>query len=258
MRLAVALAAAAPLLAAAAGGPADPPGDGRLSGYELMSPALRAMQDDDFANPALLWAQEGHALWSEKPAAAPACQGCHGEAGQSMKGVAARYPAFDPAVQRPLDLGQRINRCRVDAQHAPAWPPESRPLLALAAYIARQSRGLPIDAGRDPRLAPFVEAGRAGFERRRGQLNLSCASCHDGLWGRRLGGSLIPQAHPTGYPIYRLQWQAVGSLQRRLRDCLSGVRATLPAYDARELVDLEVFLAWRARGMPMDAPGVRP
>jgi len=41
----------------------------------------------------------------------------------------------------------------------------------------------------------------------------------------RRGGSVIPQAHPTGYPLYRLEWQAVGSLQRRLRNCMIGVRA---------------------------------
>ena len=48
---------------------------------------------------------------------------------------------------------------------------------------------------------------------REGQLNLSCANCHDDNWDKRLAGSPIPQAHPTGYPIYRLEWQTLGSLQ---------------------------------------------
>ena len=58
-----------------------------------------------------------------------------------------------------------------------------------------------------------------------------------GVMFRRLGGSPITQGHPTGYPIYRLEWQSLGSLQRRLRNCLAGVRAEAPPYGAPELVD---------------------
>jgi len=136
--------------------------------------------------------------------------------------------------------------------------PESRDLLALTAYVARQSRGAPITAGEDPRLAPFVAAGRTLFEQRQGQLNLSCAQCHDDNWGKRLAGALIPQAHPTGYPIYRLEWQSLGSLQRRLRNCIAGMRAESYAFGSAEFVALELFLMQRARGMKMESPGVRP
>jgi sulfur-oxidizing protein SoxA len=87
---------------------------------------------------------------------------------------------------------------------------------------------------------------------------LSCAQCHDERWGRHLGSSLIPQAQPTGYPIYRLEWQSVGSLQRRLRACLTGIRAQPYDYGSPELVDLELYLMTRAKGMPMESPAVRP
>jgi sulfur-oxidizing protein SoxA len=105
---------------------------------------------------------------------------------------------------------------------------------------------------------PFIAAGREAFNRRRGQLNLSCAQCHDDNWGKRLAGSVIPQAHPTGYPIYRLEWQAVGSLQRRLRNCLTGIRAETPPFGTQELVELELFLMYRANGMALETPAVRP
>src|SRR5262245_48166908 len=129
-----------------------------------------------------------------------------------MKGVAARYPAFDAARGRPVDLEQRINLCRTDRQQARPLAWESRELLALTAYVARQSRGLPIEITVDPRIQPFLDAGRATFYRRQGQLNLACSQCHDDNWGRQLAGSVIPQAHPTGYPLYRLEWQGLGSL----------------------------------------------
>ncbi len=175
-----------------------------------------------------------------------------------MRGVAARHPAWDRAAERPVNLAQRINLCRQRHQQAPPLAAESADLLGLEAFVARQSRGLPIAPDPDPRLAPFRERGRLLFEQRIGQLDLSCAQCHDANAGRRLGGSLIPQGHPTGYPIYRLEWQALGSLQRRLRNCMTGVRAEPYAYGAPELVALELYLATRAAGLTVDAPAVRP
>jgi len=87
---------------------------------------------------------------------------------------------------------------------------------------------------------------------------LSCAQCHDANWGKSLAGTPITQAHPTGYPVYRLEWQGLGSLQRRVRNCLAGIRAESYAYGAPELVELELYLMWRGRGMKLETPGVRP
>jgi sulfur-oxidizing protein SoxA len=231
----------------------------RKSGYDFMGRETRAMQDDDTANPGMLWVLEGATLWSRKiGAAGRACAECHGDARTTMKGVAARHPSFDAGKGRPVSLEQRINLCRTDRQQAPPLAYESRELLALTAYVARQSRGLPIDVAIAARTKPFLDAGRATFHRRQGQLNLACAQCHDDNWGRQLAGNVIPQAHPTGYPLYRLEWQSLGSLQRRLRNCLVGIRAEPYDYGAPELVDLELYLMWRARGMTMDAPAVRP
>jgi sulfur-oxidizing protein SoxA len=135
---------------------------------------------------------------------------------------------------------------------------ESRELLALTAFVAQQSRGMPIETTEDPQLEPFVARGRALFMQRQGQLNLGCTNCHDDNWDRKLAGSPITQAHPTGYPIYRLEWQSLGSLQRRLRACISGIRAQAYDFGAPELVELELYLMSRARGMPIETPAVRP
>ena len=231
----------------------------RRSGYDFMSRETRAMQDEDSANPGMLWVLEGETLWNTRAGeAARACADCHGDARASMKGVAARYPAFDATLARPLNLQQRISRCRSERQKAPPLSHESRDLLALAAYVGLQSRGLPIAPEADERARPSREAGRASFHRRHGQLNLSCAQCHDDNRDRRLAGNAITQAHPGGYPIYRLEWQGLGSLQRRLRNCLAGIRAQPYDYGAPEAVELELYLMWRARGMKMEAPAVRP
>jgi len=257
-RRAFAVAAVAFAIGASARAAEIPPGE-RRSGYDFMSRETRAMQDDDTANPGMLAVLEGGRLWAQKTgAAARACADCHGDARTSMKGVAVRYPAFDAGQKRPVNLEQRVNACRTDRQQAPPLTYESRDLLALTAYVARQSRGLPIEITIDERTRPFLEAGRATFHRRQGQLNLSCSQCHDDHWGKKLAGNVIPQGHPNGYPIYRLEWQSVGSLQRRLRGCLFGIRAESYEYGAPELVDLELYLMWRARGLTMETPAVRP
>jgi sulfur-oxidizing protein SoxA len=238
---------------------AEIPSSERKSGYDLMAREIRAMQDDDTANPGTFWVLDGEALWTRKAGSAgKSCADCHGDAQSSMKGVAPRYPAFDAARGRPINLEQRINICRADQQKATPFAYESKDLLALEAYVGRQSRGMPIEIADDARLKPFVEAGRDMFNQRQGQLNLSCAQCHDDNWSQKLAGAVIPQGHANGYPLYRLEWQTLGSLQRRLRNCLVGMRAVSYALGAPEYVDLELFLMWRARGMPVETPAVRP
>jgi sulfur-oxidizing protein SoxA len=229
----------------------------RQSGYEFMARENRAMQDDDSANPGMLWVLDGEALWSNKSGAGKSCADCHGAAPASMRGVAARYPAYDLQRARPITLEQRINICRTDQQKATTLPFESKELLAITAYVTHQSRGMPVQVTSE-QVGPFIDAGRDLFQRRQGQLNLSCAQCHDDNWGKRLAGNLVPQAHPTGYPLYRLEWQSLGSLQRRLRSCLSGMRAEPYPFGAPEYVDLELYLMWRARGLPIETPAVRP
>jgi L-cysteine S-thiosulfotransferase len=231
----------------------------RRSGFSFMTPETRAMQNDDTSNPGMLWVLDGETLWkSRNGAAGKACADCHADARASMKGVAARYPAFDRTLGRPVNLEQRINLCRVQHQQATPLAYESRELLALTAFVAEHSRGAAIETGSDPQLKPFIAKGRELFMLRQGQLNLACANCHDDNWDKRLAGSAITQGHPTGYPIYRLEWQTLGSLQRRLRGCITGIRAQPYDYGAPELVELELYLMSRARGMPIETPAVRP
>src|SRR5207253_1701189 len=140
---------------------AEIPPSERKSGYDMMAPGTRAMQDDDTSNPGMLSVLDGEAGWKRKAGAADkSCADCHGDAAASMKGVAARYPAYDAARGRPIDLEQRINICRADRQQATPLPYESKELLALSAFIGWQSHGLPIEPPSDERLKPFLEAGR--------------------------------------------------------------------------------------------------
>lgn len=231
--------------------------DDRQSSYQLMTAENRAMQDDPNLNPAMFWVLDGHSLWKEKLGEKnTACASCHGDSGKSMTGVATRYPKIIKGQLRTLE-GQ-INHCRSARQGASSFAYESKELLALTTFIAMQSKGMPIAVQETPQNSKDLKQGRDYFNERMGQLNLSCAQCHQERAGLKLGGSLIPQGHPTAYPIYRIEWQTIGSLQRRLRNCMSGVRAKQFDYGSIEMAQLELYLMWRARGMPLEAPGVRP
>jgi sulfur-oxidizing protein SoxA len=228
------------------------------SGIQFAGAEARAMQADDFANPGMLWVTRGERMWREPAGSAgKSCASCHGAAEESMKGVATRYPRVDPAAARLVNVSGRINICRERNQGAPPFAQESAELLALDAYVSHQSRGLPKNVSIDGASAPFFERGRALYYRRLGQMNISCGQCHDRNWGRALLNETISQGHGTGFPAYKTSWQTLGSLQRRIRACYSGVRAEMPGYGAADLLDLELFLAWRANGLAIETPAVR-
>ncbi len=233
--------------------------DPRRSGLAGMGPALQALQRDDAQNPAMLWVQDGEQLWRTPTGpSGKRCADCHGDAPRSMASVAARYPAWDATAGAALNLAGRINACRTRHQQAAPLAVEHADLLSLTAYLGLQSRGQPMAPPDDARLAPLRQQGQALWQQRMGQLNLACLHCHDQRAGQRLGGAVIPQGHATGYPTYRLEWQALGSLQRRLRGCVVGVRAEPWATDAPPWLALEAYLAKRAAGMPVETPAVRP
>ena len=228
-----------------------------LPGAQFQSEETQRLQADEFANPGMLWVERGSKLWSEPAGAAgKSCTSCHQDATVSMKGVAARYPAVDEKGNL-LNLEGRINTCRMDQMQSPALTYESNELLGLTAYLTYQSRGVPRHVSTNGRARPFFETGRALYSQRQGQLNLACSQCHSENWGKTLRGDTISQGQTDGWPAYRLEWQTMGSLHRRLRACSLGVRADVLDYGAPEYLALELYLAWRGDGLPMQSAGIR-
>lgn len=229
--------------------------DAPRSGASFLQPDTRALQDDDFANPGFLWVDRGEAMFKAAAGGAPSCKSCHGD--RALVGAAARYPRIDPETGALFNLEAQINACRVRRQRAAALDYESDGMLALTAYVAHLSRSAPIEVEVSGPARPYYDAGRAYFYTRRGQFNLSCHQCHDEAWGRRLRGDTISQGHPNGFPAYRLEWQSLGSLHRRLQDCDAGVRAEPFPLGSETYTALELYLAARAAGLKAEAPGVR-
>lgn len=206
------------------------------SGLEFSSEEIRKLQASDAENPGMLWVDQGAKLFAQD------CASCHA----SMKGVAARYPR--------LVNGKIVNLEEMVRHRKPALAYESDEMLALTAYVAHQSRGF---SHKNELSEEKIEKGKTEYFRRRGQMNLSCSHCHDANAGKQLGAETVSQGQPNGYPAYRLEWQKLGSLQRRLRSCLFGLHAELPPYGSELLLELELYLAWRAKGLPIEVPAVR-
>ena len=229
----------------------------KRSGTDYLAPQLRTMQEDDDQNPAFLWVDQADTTWTRiEGKAGRSCESCHG-AVENLRGVAARYPLWQEAMGRPVNLEQRINLCRTGNMEAEAWPYESDPLLGMTALVGLHSRGMPVDVLGDGPMRAWYEKGRDFYYARRGQLDCTCAHCHDENAGKKLRGDTLSQGHPNGFPTYRLGWQKLGSLHRRLLACGRDLRAETYALGSDEYLALEIFLAVRARGLPMETPAVR-
>lgn len=229
-----------------------------VSGYWYRTEEVRQMQDDDFDNPGFLWVEQGEKLWSTPDGeTGKSCADCHGDAAASMKGVGASYPKWNEALGKPVNLEQRINFCRQNNQKAAPWKYESNELLAMTTYVKYQSRGMPVKIDISGPMQEWWERGRSYYYQRRGQLDMSCAHCHEMYNGRYLRADHLSQGHSNGFPTYRLKWQQLGSLHRRFRGCNEDIRARPQDYGSDDYVALEVYLAWRGQGLPVETPAVR-
>ncbi len=230
----------------------------RISGYVFLGEQVRALQDDDFQNPGMFAVDRGRALWNTVDGeAGKSCASCHGDAAETMAGVAARYPKFDANRGGIINLELRINEQRKTHMMAPPLEYESQDLLALTTYIANLSRGIPLGVNIEGEAAPFFEQGKKFFFKRRGQLDLACNQCHDDLDGMMLRGDKMSQGQINGFPFYRLIWNSVGSTHRMFQWCNTSMRAEPFTYGSEEYLNLELYVAWRGRGLLVESPAVR-
>jgi len=228
-----------------------------LSGNQFLTPQLQAMQQDADANPVTLWVEKGQALWRSS------CQSCH-NAPESLRASAAQHPRLvtRQGIMRLDNLEDQINVCRQRAGQTPKGV-EDDDTLSLSALLHSVGKGQPIqvqapsNAPSQQRWQTELAQGAQLYATRMGRLNLACVHCHDGKVGANLRAEVVSPGHPSGFPIYRLNWQNLGSIDRRLRACYSGVQATLPPSGSPALRQLELYLKVRAGGMPLDGPSIR-
>jgi len=238
--------------------PESSPFDEIISGWRFRNDETQALQTDDFENPAMIFAQYGEDLWETVDGAAgKSCASCHGDASESMKGLRAVMPKWHDGKKTLMTLEDHINWSREEHMQAKPWKWESQEMLAMTAYISLQSRGMPVNVKTDGPVASWYEKGKELYYSRVGQLDISCAHCHEGNFGNMIRADHLSQGQSNGFPTYRLKWQGMGSLHRRFSGCMKNIRATPYKRGSDEFTAMELYLASRGNGLSVEAPSLR-
>ena len=229
-----------------------------ISGWEFRSKETQQLELDDFSNPGSLWLEQGGELWDTVDGkAGKACASCHGDAAESMRTVGAKLPKWSETRGKPINIEQQINECRTERMQADAWKWESNELLSMTTFVKSQSRGVPMQVDVSGKMEPWFDKGKELYYARNGQLDMACANCHESYYGKSIRADRLSQGQSNGFPTYRLKWQKVGSLHRRFKGCMKQVRAKPYKVGSDEFLALEVYLAYRGQGLPVETPAVR-
>ncbi len=230
-----------------------------ISGWHYRSDETRALEADSFDNPGMLGVEDGESIWHKvEGTKGNSCASCHNDAAVSMKGVGARYPKWDEKSQRPINIEGQINACRVENMDAEPYPFDKGGQKPLTAYIKHQSLGMPVEIDlSEGDMQQWWDDGKETYYKRTGQLNLSCAGCHEQNNGKNIRADHLSQGNVNGFPTYRLKQNKLISLHNRFRGCIRDTRAEFPPAFSDVLMGLEVYTTWRSTGLSVETPAVR-
>ncbi|HID45461.1 MAG TPA: sulfur oxidation c-type cytochrome SoxA [Chromatiaceae bacterium] len=229
-----------------------------ISGSEYLSEQVRDMQEDEFANPAMPTVDYGRSLFHKVNDEGHRCSGCHGENGNKLKlERIAAYPVYDREQERPITLQNQINICREERMDDFPYVYDCREMVGLETYMKFLARGQIIRVQTDGPMTPFYQAGKQLYHRRFGQMEMSCAHCHDQHRGAWLRGQVLNQGQSNGFPVYRLSTSRVTSLHRRFSECLFSFRAEPFLSGSDEYINLELFVNARGNGLSIETPAIR-
>jgi len=229
-----------------------------ISGYQFRTKETRALQDDDLENPGFLAVERAADMWKAVDGSeGKSCMSCHGEAETTMKGVGAGMPKWSEKLNKPVNLEQQINICRTEHMKAQPWAFKSKELTDMTAFVRFQSRGMPVAVKTDGPMSPWFEKGKEIYYTRVGQLDLACASCHEKNNGKFMRADFLSQGQTNGFPTYRLRDQRLIPLHERFEGCMFDVRGVPYTPLSDEFLALELYVAWRGIGLPVETPSVR-
>ncbi len=239
--------------------PEGHPLDEVISGWHYRTEETRALQMDSFANPGMLAVEQGGEIWNTvEGTEGKSCASCHDDAAVSMKDVGATYPKWDPTTSKPINVEQRINQCRTENMGAEAYPFDKGGQKPMTAFIKHQSLGAPLQMNlAEGDMQEWWERGKDVYYTRTGQLDMSCASCHEKNNGNYIRADHLSQGNVNGFPTYRLKQSSLVSLHNRFRGCIRDTRAEFPEAFSDELMALEVYVTWRGTGLAVETPAVR-
>ena len=235
------------------------PFDEVISGWHYRTDETRLLETDSFENPGMLAVEQGAEIWNQvEGTEGKSCASCHDDVEVSMLGVGATYPKWDPTTSKPINIEQRINQCRTENMGAEPYEFDDSNQKAMTAYIKNQSLGTPLQISlEEGDMQEWWERGKENYYTRTGQLDMSCATCHEKYNGKHIRADHLSQGNVNGFPTYRLKQSALVSVQNRFRGCIRDTRAEIPEPFSDELMALEVYVTWRGTGLAVETPAVR-
>ena len=229
-----------------------------MSGWHFRSDETQALQMDDFDNPGLLGVELAMDDWATVDGSeGKSCASCHGDAEESMAGVRAVYPKWNEAAGEVRTLEMQVNDCRVNQMGAEKLGYTSGAMTNMVALISLQSRGMPVNVAIDGPAQATWEAGKELYYTRTGQLELSCANCHEQNYGNMIRADHLSQGQINGFPVYRLKNAKLNSVHARFKGCVRDTRAETYKPGSDEFIALELYVASRGNGLSVEAPSVR-
>lgn len=229
-----------------------------ISGYEFLSTQAQEMQDDDFQNPGYLMIESGLEVYNKAGENDKTCAACHGDDAQQLLAKSiAQYPKYSSELDKPLTLRDQIQQCWTERLDNFPLLYDDPQLLALETLVRNKAFGEKVNVDISGAMKPYYEAGKKLYFTRFGQIEMTCAQCHDIYTGKMLRGQKLSQGHTNGFPEFRLESQKVVNLPQRLRECFRSLRAETFEQDSDEFRNLEIYLNARGNGLKIETPAVR-
>lgn len=228
-----------------------------MSGWHFRADETQALEMDDFDNPGMIFVDKALDSWaSVEGSEGKSCASCHDDP-SSLKGVRAVYPKWNETAGEVRTMAMQINDCRVNQMGADKWKYTGGDMAAMEALISVQSRGMPVNVAIDGPVKAVWEQGKDLYYTRTGQLDLSCASCHEQNYGNMIRADHLSQGQINGFPTYRLKNAKLNTVHARFKGCVRDTRAETYSPGSADFVALELYVASRGNGLSVEGPSVR-
>ena len=227
------------------------------SGWTFRTKETQSLQMDDFENPGMIFIDQALDTWEAvEGEAGKSCASCH-DSPESMKGLRAEMPKWNEDAGAVWTMQMYVNECREERMQAKPWGWKSQPMLNMTALIALQSRGMPVNIKIDGPAQSTWEKGKEMYYTRYGQLELSCANCHEQNYDNYIRADHLSQGQINGFPVYRLKQANLITPHNRFKGCIRDTRAETFDEGSPEFIALELYVGSRGNGLSVEAPSVR-
>jgi sulfur-oxidizing protein SoxA len=225
------------------------------SGWLFRKNETRALQTDDFDNPAFVFVDQGIDLFEKVDGTeGKACASCHEDV-EDFAGLRPTMPRVEGGTL--VTMENLVNECRTERMGAEPWKYSGGQMTSVTALIGLQSRGMSVNVAVDGDAAPFFDRGKELYYQRVGQLDMACSNCHEDNYGTMIRADHLSQGNINGFPTYRLKNAKLNSAHARFKGCMSNIRATPFKEGGDEFKALELYLAARGNGLSVETPSVR-